>query len=190
MCPLSIHALLHIADGIEACGPVWAYWAFPMERYCSTLQRAVLNSRRHPYVTLDRFIAEDAMLSQLKLRYNLHSELSLQPPKNGMTSYSIPACEYFDLCESRYIHTIHSDPSCILLHPHSVDVLPSATIDRISAALATRYNVRKGTAKRHVPKTIDQWGKVRRTDGGDTMSAALLGRSTLDRRDATHVRVC
>ena len=37
-CPLTIHALLHTADNIEYCGPVWAYWAFPMERYCSVLQ--------------------------------------------------------------------------------------------------------------------------------------------------------
>ena len=62
-----LHALLHIADGIEACGPVWAYCAFPMERYCARLQRAVINSRRHPYATLDKFIAEEAMLMQLKI---------------------------------------------------------------------------------------------------------------------------
>lgn len=30
-CPLTVHALLHIADSIEAMGPVWCYWAFPME---------------------------------------------------------------------------------------------------------------------------------------------------------------
>ena len=92
-CPLTIHALLHIADGIEACGPVWAYWAFPMERYCGLLQRAVLHSRRHPYVTLDKFIAEDAMLSQLKMRYNLYSELSLQPQKSEERGYQVPTCE-------------------------------------------------------------------------------------------------
>lgn len=37
-CPVTVHALLHLADGIEACGPVWAYWAFPMERFCGILQ--------------------------------------------------------------------------------------------------------------------------------------------------------
>ena len=58
---MTVHALLHIADGIDACRPVWAYWAFPMERYCAILQQAVNNSRRHPYVTLDKYIAEDAV---------------------------------------------------------------------------------------------------------------------------------
>ena len=92
---MTIHALLHIADGIESCGPVWAYWAFPMERYCGLLQRAVLSSRRHPYVTLDKFIAEDAMISQLKMRYNLFSELSLQLRKNEV-GHCVSACDLID----------------------------------------------------------------------------------------------
>ena len=92
-CPLTIHALLHIADGIEACGPVWAYWAFPMEQYCGLLQHSVLNSRRHPYVTLDRFVAEDAMLLQLKMRYNLFTELALQPQRNE-GGHTVPTCKF------------------------------------------------------------------------------------------------
>ena len=62
-------------------------------------------------------------------------------------------------------------------------------LDRIAAALATRYNVRKNIAKNHVPLHIKQWGKLCRIDGGDTMTAALLGQTHLDRRDATHIRV-
>ena len=29
-CPLTIHALLHIADSILETGPVWTAWAFPI----------------------------------------------------------------------------------------------------------------------------------------------------------------
>ena len=96
-CTLTIHALLHIADGIEACGPVWAYWAFPMERYCARLQRAVLNSRRHPYITLDKFIAEDAMLTQIKMRYSLYNELSLTRKRSEGTGHSVPNCKSSDI---------------------------------------------------------------------------------------------
>lgn len=46
-CPLTIHALLHIPDGITAIGPVWTYWAFPMERHCNSLLPAI-RSRSHP----------------------------------------------------------------------------------------------------------------------------------------------
>lgn len=28
-CPVTVHALLHIADSIEEMGPIWTYWAFP-----------------------------------------------------------------------------------------------------------------------------------------------------------------
>jgi hypothetical protein len=36
-CPLTIHALLHITDGIDAAGPVWCYWSFAMEQFCGTI---------------------------------------------------------------------------------------------------------------------------------------------------------
>ena len=88
MCPLTLHALLHIADGIEACGPVWTYWAFPMECYCSVLQRAVARSRRYPYKTLNHFVTEDAILQTVKLRYNLWDKLSLKP-KSSKSNHEV-----------------------------------------------------------------------------------------------------
>ena len=81
------------------------------------------------------------------------------------------------------------DPTCMLLPPSSTSTLPSNVSDRIAAALATRYNVRKNIAKKHVPLCIKQWGKLCRIEGGDTMTAAQLGQTHLDRRDATHIRV-
>ena len=100
-CPLTIHALLHIADGIEYCGPVWVYWAFPMERYCALLQRAVLNSRRHTYVTLDKFVTENAMLNQLKMRYNLFSELSFRPQNNMHYGHHLDTCMCSSIFDSQ-----------------------------------------------------------------------------------------
>ena len=64
-----------------------------MERYCALLQRAVFNSRRHPYVTLDKFVGETAMLSQLKMRYNLFSELSLSQSENENYGFHVASCE-------------------------------------------------------------------------------------------------
>ncbi|KDQ14851.1 hypothetical protein BOTBODRAFT_109517 [Botryobasidium botryosum FD-172 SS1] len=50
-CPLTIHILLHIADGIEKIGPMWVYWCFALERHCGLLQRMV-TSRSRPYESL------------------------------------------------------------------------------------------------------------------------------------------
>jgi hypothetical protein len=38
-------------------------------------------------------------------------------------------------------------------------------------------------------ETIQQWGKVRRTDGGDTMRAVDFATVAEDRREATFIRV-
>ncbi|EIN05118.1 hypothetical protein PUNSTDRAFT_29474, partial [Punctularia strigosozonata HHB-11173 SS5] len=60
--------LLHIAASIRATGPVWASWAFPMERYCGSLQPAI-TSRRFPYASINRHVLNDARLSHIMLTY-------------------------------------------------------------------------------------------------------------------------
>jgi hypothetical protein len=93
-CPVTVHALLHIADSIVATGPVWCYWAFPMERYCGALQPAI-RSRRFPYASLDRYVTENAQLTQIKVVYNISEELALCPPRDGIQgSHKDPSCMY------------------------------------------------------------------------------------------------
>jgi hypothetical protein len=97
MCLITIHALLHIADTIEALGPVWATWAFPMERYCGSLTPAV-KSRRFPFPSIDRYVTELAQLTQVKMFHRLEDVLSLRAPKGVIAGqFSDPACKYFFL---------------------------------------------------------------------------------------------
>ena len=88
-CPVTIHALLHIADSIEASGPMWAYWAFAMERYCGSLVPAV-RSCRFPFASIDRYITEVAQLTQIKMFHQLHDVLSLKAAKHDV------AGQFFD----------------------------------------------------------------------------------------------
>ncbi|PBK74577.1 hypothetical protein ARMSODRAFT_878567, partial [Armillaria solidipes] len=74
--------LLHIANSIEAMGPVWCYWAFPMEQYCGKLQPSI-RSHHFPYRSLDRFVLESTQLTQLQILYKLHDELALWPTRRG-----------------------------------------------------------------------------------------------------------
>lgn len=91
-CPLTIHALLHIADSITFTGPVWCSWAFPTERYCGSLQPAI-KSRRFPYASLDRYATECAQLTQIKAIYDITEELSLCPSRARIPgSYADPEC--------------------------------------------------------------------------------------------------
>jgi hypothetical protein len=79
-CPFSIHALLHVADGIKSAGPVWCYWAFAMERFCGAVGQHVKN-RQNPYASLDRRVRDLAQLQMVKLKYGLMDEL---PPKRSI----------------------------------------------------------------------------------------------------------
>jgi len=82
-CVVTIHTLLHITDSIEASGPMWAYWAFPMEHYCSSLIPAI-RSQQFPFPSIDQYIMEVAQLMQVKMYHWLHDVLALQPPKPDM----------------------------------------------------------------------------------------------------------
>ncbi len=103
-CPVTIHALLHIADSIKICGPVWCYWAFPMERYCNRLKPAIKN-QRFPYACINWYALEDAQLTQIKAIYNIADELSLRPQQQDLQSgarvYQDPSCELYILTPLR-----------------------------------------------------------------------------------------
>jgi hypothetical protein len=93
-CTLTIHALLHIADSIEAAGPMWAYWAFPMERHCGSLIPAI-RSRRFPFPSIDRYVTEVAQLAQIKMNHHLDEVLALRGPKLDVAGmFASDACEY------------------------------------------------------------------------------------------------
>jgi hypothetical protein len=93
-CPVTVHALLHIAGGIEAMGPVWAYWAFPMERFCGKLLRCI-KSRRRPFANIDSYITAVAQLDQIKNCYNAHDQLALLPQRGpNSRELTIEECKH------------------------------------------------------------------------------------------------
>ena len=80
-CPVTVHTLLHIADSIEATGPVWASWVFPMERFCGALQPAIA-SWQFPWSSINHRLLDQAQLSQIRLLYDM-PELSLHRLTRG-----------------------------------------------------------------------------------------------------------
>ncbi|KAF5315316.1 hypothetical protein D9619_007521 [Psilocybe cf. subviscida] len=187
-CPLTVHALLHIASGIRTMGPVWCYWAFPMERYCGKLQWAI-RSRRFPYPSLDRFVTEDAQLTQIQAMYNLFDELSLKRSRKDCPG---------SMRDDAY-------PSFLFLPPSRRLDEPDPTIIRnISAALVTRAldvneahsplqrrRISIATVKKLVGEAcVIKWGKVRQIDSeeGDTIHASSMRTLSTDLRDASFVR--
>ncbi|KAJ6532446.1 hypothetical protein B0H19DRAFT_1214065 [Mycena capillaripes] len=88
VCPLTVHALLHIAAGIKFCGPVWCYWAFPMERYCG--RQPGIRSRRFPWASIDRYVLEIAQLTQIQTLYNVIHRAALST-RTGATMSQVNA---------------------------------------------------------------------------------------------------
>lgn len=54
-----------------------------MERHCNTLLN-IISSRRHPYASISAFVTAVAQLDQIRLKYNLHLELCLDPTKEAL----------------------------------------------------------------------------------------------------------
>lgn len=102
-CPVTVHGLLHIADGIKATGPVWAAWAFVMERYCGYIKRNTVRSRKHALASIDNRILETTQLEMAKMRYGLTKKLSLKP-KHGRTSKDkFPNCTPHSHCQLNFM---------------------------------------------------------------------------------------
>ncbi|QRW11276.1 hypothetical protein RhiLY_10275 [Ceratobasidium sp. AG-Ba] len=69
-CPLTIHALLHMPYYIRKTGPLWASWAFVMERFCGHLLPAVKN-RFQPYRHLDNAVLRRGQMQVVAHTYGL-----------------------------------------------------------------------------------------------------------------------
>ena len=88
--------LLHITDSIKAMGPVWATWAFPIERFCGLLLLPAIKSHCFPYANLDQFVTEGAQLLQIKLTANLQEVLAFRPQKHAIQGqFMHDSCKYF-----------------------------------------------------------------------------------------------
>ncbi|KAF8986626.1 hypothetical protein BDQ17DRAFT_1393639 [Cyathus striatus] len=181
-CPVTTHALLHIAEGICAMAPVWCYWAFPMERYCGKLQPAIC-SHHFPYSLLDRFVVEDAQLTQIKTVYDVANELSLQP---------------IILMHAAYTHPAY--PSCALLPPSMTKLPLGNQVTVLAFALFWTWlqNKKQNTkllSITHVKEMLKEaqimeWGKVKRIDSdeGNTACSSSMGQQGDDHCDASFVR--
>ncbi|EUC59533.1 hypothetical protein RSOL_317320, partial [Rhizoctonia solani AG-3 Rhs1AP] len=179
-CTLPLHALLHVANDIEAMGPVWAYWAFPMERFCGALTRASM-SRCFPYSSINRRVLQLSQLSQIKLVYGLTEELDLDERTENVRR-GVRYDNYADLT---------------FVYPSQETVLQPS----LQRKVANYISCVTGVAKRAVlnklaGKHVKTWGKMQRLDrspagediGGDVIRGVMLAPSNELMRDASHVR--
>jgi hypothetical protein len=172
-------------------GPVWAYWAFPMERYCGDVLRNI-RSRRFPYSSINRYVTSRAQLTHITLLYDLDEKLCLQPPTSHDQNLTLPLCMS---SIPRQIHefTLVSDPLYVLTPPmRSAESINCSLWIKLTASLATRFDVTAQTIRQLIPKGSQfiQYGRVYQLEGGDVMHARELNPPQSDSRDMSFVRVC
>lgn len=189
-CPLTIHALLHIAPTIRFLGPVWTYWAFPMERHCGDIVRHI-KSRRYPYININNYVISCAHLTQIRLLYDVEDALSFHAPISSQRSFTLPSCKCYSNVTAN-ANRFLLDPSYVLTPPvRRAVILSDGAWKMLTATLSTRFNISTSTIRMLIPKDtcVVQYGRVQRLDGGDTIQARELIPPSTGSRDMSFVRV-
>lgn len=148
---------------MEQAGPLWGYWCWVMERYCSRLLRAV-SSRKYPYASLNRRILETQSLLAIRNIYNLQDSL----PR--YTLAHLPRTQaVLETKQGRYSDLRLIGPSQVL----KLEQTEHASLrNRIAIHLMTQNGVRsRSLVLSHLPKKITQWAKIHLDDGGDVVSS-------------------
>jgi hypothetical protein len=81
------------------------------------------------------------------------------------------------------------DPQYELVAPKRVGPLNHNIRKVVVSGLATRFCVGLKVARKFLPEAVEQWGKLRRLEGGDIMHAHDIVPKRMDGRDASFVRV-
>ena len=173
-------------------GPVWAYWAFPMERYCGEIGRHI-KSRRFPYAAINKYINSQAQLTQVTLLYGLYNQLSLRPPRSHDKDLQLPLCEPFLIYINNPVTNFSNlDPLYVLDSPKPlVESLSKSLWTTLTATLATRFETNVSVIRKLIPPQFPfvQYGRARQLDGGDIIHARELIPLRTDSRDMSFVRV-
>ena len=173
-------------------GPVWAYWAFPMERYCGDIGRNI-RSRRFPYATINKYITSQAQLTHVTLLYGLHDQLSLRPPQSHVKDLQLPLCEPFLIyIDNPVTNFSNLDPLYVLNSPKPLlKTLSKSLWTTLTATLATRLETPVSIIRKIIPQqsSFVHYGRARQLDGGDIMHARELIPLQTDSRDMSFVRV-
>jgi hypothetical protein len=83
-----------------------------------------------------------------------------------------------------------ADPTILLLTPRTERLVVTTQLrNKITKYLATTFSIRGQGIHDYIPESLQQWGRVRMTGGGDLIHARGYHTLRPDGRDASFVRV-
>ncbi|KAL5635302.1 hypothetical protein ACGC1H_004176 [Rhizoctonia solani] len=178
-CTVNIHYLLHVADCIEYLGPVWCYWSFPMERFCSFVG-GVVKSRRFPFENIARRIRDTAQLQVIRHLYGLHNTLSfLRPDRKEDDDLESDGVEILP----EYERAILSGQCAKKLKVHDTTLY-----NKICGHLVHTLGISTAAAKAAIPHYVTEWRRLRISQGGDSITAKGCQKIRPDARDSSFIR--
>ena len=87
------------------------------------------------------------------------------------------------------LKTIFTDPQYELVAPKVVGLLGDIMRKVLVNGLATQFCVLPNVTRKFLPDDVEQWGKLRRLEGGDIMHARDIVSKRMDGRDASFICV-
>ncbi|PVF91126.1 hypothetical protein CPB86DRAFT_720040 [Serendipita vermifera] len=195
-CPLTIHALIHIAHDTRNAGPLSRLWEFVTERTMGTIARSV-KSRRLPFSQLAETVKVREQMKTIAIRYNLPRELSIKRTRRDWSSLSGTECMFPE------INKYHPSPNSCSPPADDTTVLMSPRQDEFAweeyhrKLVAAYFKQELGltstipTIMKEVPKKVTRWGKFRVFGESQIIRCKWAGdRLSQDQvRDASFVRV-
>ncbi|CAE6429791.1 unnamed protein product [Rhizoctonia solani] len=179
VCKLTLHALLHVADDVLRCGPVWVAWSFSIERYCREIVGCA-KSKVVPYAAINRHVLQMSQLSATACRF-----LEIRKAMLFGKAEAPVKCSSMEQIYAEYPNTILRFPQ---LRGFPLD-------DRVRRRIASYFhtNFPRWTFHawlRYIPEYAEHWGKLRIPDGGDCIRCAKVvdPLSPYGKRDSSFVR--
>ncbi|KAF8748928.1 hypothetical protein RHS01_10449, partial [Rhizoctonia solani] len=166
VCKLTLHALLHVADNVLRCGPVWVAWSFCMEQYCREVTFCT-KSKVVPYVTISKHVLHMGQIAAIANRFPSIQKALLfgkndAPAPISRMEFMYPKCTIRQHV-ARYFRT------------NNFRQLPRLTYHGWLA---------------YLPERCKRWGKLQIGDGGDCIRSAVACNpsSIYGKRDSSFVR--
>ncbi|KAF8675268.1 Transposase family tnp2 [Rhizoctonia solani] len=179
VCRLTLHALLHVADNVLRCGPVWVAWSFSVEQYCWEIVGCA-RSKVVPYPTINRHILQMAQLALVACRFPIIRKAMLFGKSQAPVRSSKMEMIY------------HGYPNTILRYPH----LPGFPLNpHVRRRLAQYFHTNYQEWTFHawlafIPDRAERWGKLRIPEGDSVCCAAVVDPLLSDLNENFRNRPC
>jgi hypothetical protein len=76
-CPLTLHAMIHLASDTRNAGPLSRIWEYVTERFMGRIARSI-TSRQYPFSQLAETVKRTEQIKVVALRYGLEDQLKLE----------------------------------------------------------------------------------------------------------------